>query len=109
MNRSNINCMNIFDLPDEMLCAILNKLSMVDVFYSLVDVNERFDRVALDSMCNHHVDLVLKRSIQYVPSTDAQIVDQICRKVLPRINSHVYKLSVEPLALNCVLGIANYP
>jgi hypothetical protein len=42
------NRLSILDLPDEMLLTIFNKLNMVDVLYSLVDVNERFDRLVLD-------------------------------------------------------------
>ena len=50
MNNSNKNHLNIFDLPDEILFIILKKLNMVDVVYSLVDVNQRFDRLAVDSL-----------------------------------------------------------
>ncbi|CAF5010034.1 unnamed protein product, partial [Rotaria socialis] len=42
--------MSILDLPDEMLLCILNKSNNINVLYSLVDVNERFDRLALDSI-----------------------------------------------------------
>jgi hypothetical protein len=34
-------CLNILDLPDEILLVILNKMNMVDVLYSLIDVNQR--------------------------------------------------------------------
>ncbi len=33
------NHLNILDMPDEILFLIFQKLNMVDVFYSLVDVN----------------------------------------------------------------------
>ena len=39
---------NILDLPDEMLLVIFNKLNMIDVLSSLVDVNERFNRLVFD-------------------------------------------------------------
>ena len=104
------NSMNILDLPDEMLCAILKKLSMVDVFYSVVDVNERFDRLALHSLDVHHLDFVVKPLVKhYSSSIDDQLLDEICKRILPRIWNDVYKLIVEPLALERVLGIAHYP
>jgi hypothetical protein len=104
------NSMNILDLPDEMLCAILKKLNMVEIFYSLVDVNERFDRLALDSLYIHHLVFVVKPLVKrYSSSIDDQVLEQICRKILPRIWNDVYKLTVEPLSLERVLGIANYP
>ena len=102
--------MNILDLPNELLCAILNKLSMVDVFYSLVDVNKRCDRLALDSLYVHHLDLVVKSKVKhYSSSTSDQVLNKICKTILPRICNDVYKLSVEPLSLEPVLGIAHYP
>ena len=102
--------MNILALPDELLYAILNKLRMIDVFYSLVNVNERFDRLVLDSLYVRHLDFVFIPLVKrYSTSINNQVFDQICRKVLPRINSHVYKLSVGPLTLERVLDIANYP
>ena len=101
--------MNILDLPDEILYFILNKISMVDVFYSLIEVNQRFDRLALDAVYTHHLNLVVQPSVKRYSSVIAdQDLEQICRKILPRINSHVYKLSVAPLSLEH-LGAANYP
>ncbi|UJR34844.1 hypothetical protein I4U23_027625 [Adineta vaga] len=37
MNNLNNNCLNILDLSDEILCLIIEKLNMADVFYSLVN------------------------------------------------------------------------
>ena len=73
--------MNILALPDEMLCAILNKLHMVDVFYSLVNVNERFDRLALDSLYVHHLDFVIKPIVKpYSSSIDKQVLEKFLQK-----------------------------
>ncbi len=44
------NCLNILDLPDEILLIICSKMNIVDVLYSLVDVNQRFDRLVLDPL-----------------------------------------------------------
>ena len=104
------NSTNILDLPDEMLCAILNKLNMIDIFYSLVDANQRFDRLALDSIDIHHLNFVDKPLVKrYSSSIDDQVLDQICRKLFPRICNDVYKLTIEPLSLERVLGIGDYP
>ena len=45
----NNNEINMLDLPDEMLLSIFNKLNNIDILYSRVDVNQRFDRLVLDS------------------------------------------------------------
>jgi hypothetical protein len=51
---------DILDLPDEMLLAIFNKLNMIDVFYSLVDINERFNRLIFDPFSIHNLDLTVQ-------------------------------------------------
>lgn len=102
--------MTLLTLPDELLYTIFNKLNMVDVFYSLVDVNERFDRLALDSLYVHHLDFVMKPTVQrYSPSIRDQALKKICKRILPRICHVVHKLSVEPLFLEPVLRIGDYP
>ena len=104
------NSMNIPALPDEMFCAILNKLHMVDVFYSLVDVNEQFNRLALDSFYVHHLDFLIKPIVKRSSSSiDNQLLDKIYRKIFPRICNGVHQLTVEPLSQERLLGIAHYP
>ena len=110
MNTLSRNCLSILDLPDELLRAIFNKLDMVDVLYSMVNVNQWFDRLALDSVYTHHLDFVVKSSLKcYSSSVDHQIVDQICRKILPRIHYQIDKLTVEPFSMGRVLSTADYP
>ena len=109
MNSLNTNRMNIFDLPDEILCTILNKINMIDVFDSLVHINERFHRLIFDTLFICHVDLVPKSSIENSSSVDDQSLDRICRNILPQINCHVFKLTVDPLSLERVLVTADYP
>jgi hypothetical protein len=62
MNIIYSNDINILDLPDEILRTIINQLNTTDIFYSLVGVNQRFDRLALDSLYIHHLDFVMERS-----------------------------------------------
>jgi len=111
MNILNNNYINILDLPDEMLRTIFNKLYMVDVFYSLVDVNQRFDRLALDSFYIQHLDFVVEPLVKRHSSSsvDEQVLEQICSKILPRIHHKINKLTVEPLSMERVLRTAHYP
>ncbi|CAF2056181.1 unnamed protein product [Rotaria magnacalcarata] len=109
MNILNNTNINILDLPDEILRTIFNKLNMVDILYSLVDVNQRFDRLALDSLYIHHLDLVIKRDDIHNSSVDTHIIERICSKILPRINDKVTKFILEPLSVKRVLGTIHYP
>ena len=100
---------NILDLPDEMLRVIFDKLHMIDVFYSLVDVNHRFDRLALDSLYVLHLDFVIKPLFDRNSPVDDQLLYRIYTKILPRIRHKVNKITVEPLSIERVLGAVHYP
>jgi hypothetical protein len=109
MNILNNNDINILDLPNEMLLAIFNKLNMVHMLYSLVDVNQRFDQLVLDSLCIHHLDFVVKRDDIHNSSIDGHILDRICSKILPRINEKITKLTLEPHSMERIISAVNYP
>jgi len=57
MNISNNDHPNIFDLPNEILFIIINKLNIDDLFYSLVDINERFAQLVLDPLYIQNLDI----------------------------------------------------
>jgi hypothetical protein len=101
---------NILNLPDEMLLAIFNKLKMVDVLYSLVNINERFDRLIFDPFYIDNLDLIMKRScFDYISSHDQAVLSRICKIILPRIHRHVNKLIVEPDSIKDILRAQDYP
>jgi hypothetical protein len=82
MNIANSNevDINILDLPDEILRTIFNKLNTVGIFHWLVGVNQRFDRLALDPLYIHHLDLVIKQSDIHITSVDVHIHDKTYEK-----------------------------
>ncbi|CAF3018369.1 unnamed protein product, partial [Rotaria sp. Silwood2] len=109
METSNNYNINILDLPDEILLAVFNKLNMVDAFYSLVYANKRFNRLTLNPFYIHNLDLAVKRLLlQQVSPLDTQEIDTICKKILPRIHHHIYKLTVPSYVIECIINI-NYP
>ncbi len=59
------NHLNIFDLPNEILMIILNKLNMIDALYSLVDVNQRFNQLIFGYFYIHKLDMTFKSSFNY--------------------------------------------
>jgi hypothetical protein len=111
MNYSNNKY--ILDLPDEILLIIFKKLNIIDVLYSLVDVNQRFDRLALNSLYIHDLDMttiMTNDSIyNHTFSMDTQVVSRICQKVLPRIDHQIHKLTIEECSMKPILLAANYP
>jgi hypothetical protein len=111
MNNLNNNDLNILDLPDEILFIIFQKLTMVDVLYSLVDVNRQFERLALDSHYIRDLDMTNIMTINSLynqtSSIDAQVISRICERILPRIHHQVRKLTVEESSMKQLLT-ANY-
>ncbi len=107
------NHLILIDLPDEILFIILKKLNTVDAFYSLVDVNRRFNRLALDSQYVRDLDLTTMKNIDSMDDKtspiDIQFLSRICEKILPRIHHHVQKLIVEQDLMKQVLLAGNYP
>ncbi|CAF1665032.1 unnamed protein product [Rotaria magnacalcarata] len=113
MNNLNNNRLNILDLSDEILCLIIEKLNMVDVFYSLVNVNQRFNRLVFDSLYIHDLNM---RTIMNINSSydqtsliDPKVLSRICKKIIPGIHSHVHKLTVEEYSMKQILLASNYP
>ncbi len=112
MNISNNDHRNLLDLPNEILFIIFNKLHMVDVLYSLVNINERFDQLVLDPLHIRHLDMTMmtvKSVFNYNFSIDNQVLDRICIDIIPRIRHQVKKLTVEQHSMKRVLLTANYP
>ena len=96
------NDIDLLDLPDEILLTIFKKLNMIDMFYSLTDVNQRFDRLAYDFFYSYHLNFAIKRE-------NTHILDKICSKILPRINQKITQLTLEPLCMERVLATCHYP
>ncbi len=113
MNNLNKIRLNILDLPDEILFIILKKLNMVDVVYSLVDVNQRFDRLAVDSLyiCDLNITNIMSINSLYNQTSliDTKVLSKICQKILPRIYHQVHKLTVEEYSMKPILFAATYP
>jgi len=113
MNNSNNNHLNILDLPDEILFIIFEKLNTIDVLGSLVDVNQRFNRLALDPLhiCNLNMTNMMTINSLYnqTSSIDAQVLSKICQKILPRIHHQVHKLTVDQYSMEQILLAGDYP
>ncbi len=97
---------NIVHLPDEILLTILNKLSNIDMLYSLVGVNRKLDTVVCDINFTRIIDLTMASSNQM---NDSIINDRYCMQILPRIHHHVECLTVRGCFLERVLHASSYP
>ena len=91
------------DLPDEILMFIFKKLYNDEVLYSLIDVNQRLNRIVRDRIFTH--DLYLLKYCRIDDSTfplPDPILDRFCSKILPEIGHQIETLylkgtSIEPV------------
>ncbi len=109
MNVPKSNHVNILDLPDEILEFILNELHTVDMCYALVDVNQRFNRIILNSRYTHDFNFAIESITNHHSSMCNDILDRICEEILPRINQKVTRLTLEPFSIERILGTVDYP
>ncbi|CAF3890248.1 unnamed protein product [Rotaria sp. Silwood1] len=98
------------DLPDEILIYIFKKLYNVEVLYSLMDVNQRLNRIVHDTIFTR--DLYL---LEYLPDNKTSsplsdsILDQFCSKILPEIGRRIEALYLEQTSMKRILHVTNYP
>jgi len=112
MNMANNSQYNILDLPNEILFIIFNKLNMVDVLYSLVDITQRFNQLVFDPFYIRNLNMTsmtMKSYYDRIYSIDNQVLDRICKNILPRISHQINELIVEQYSMERVLHSINYP
>jgi hypothetical protein len=99
MNRSNVHLLH---LPDEILLKILNKLSNVDVLYSLLDIdNGRLNILAQEN--------AFTNILKFVSIDDNSIIDRFCTDILPRIHHNVKCFILQSVLMKRILLATNYP
>jgi len=92
-----------------MLLAIFNKLNHIDVLYSLVEVNQKLDRLAQNITFTRSIDLVTISSNEDNTSRTNAILNRFCSDILPRIQHNIECLTLDPLLIDRVLCVGNYP
>lgn len=102
-------CIQLNDLPDEILIIILKKLANMEVLYSLLNVNRRLDNIAHDSVLTNYLTLLLSTSDGFVYSLHDSILDRFCLHILPKIHEKIKWLYLESLSMERILRATNYP
>ncbi|CAF0974837.1 unnamed protein product [Rotaria sordida] len=98
----------LFDLPDEIFLMIFKKLENVEILYSLMDVNMRFNQIVSDSIFTTQITLMKQRSSMELTSSLPNIVlDRFCLRILPKIHDNIKWLKLETLSMERILLAAN--
>jgi hypothetical protein len=101
---------SLLDLPDEMLLKILKKLEWVHIFDSLFNIDERLDRLIVDSVIHSsYIDLVVMSSTGKIDSLATALLDQICSYILPQIHQHIHCLVLESSSMERIILATDYP
>ncbi|CAF4212839.1 unnamed protein product [Rotaria sp. Silwood2] len=87
----------------------MNKLSNIDILYSLIGVNRKLDRLARDITFTRSLDLVTISSNEHNDSRNKLILNRFCFDIIPRIQQNIQCLILDPLLIDRVLCIGNYP
>jgi hypothetical protein len=109
MDILNNNKINILDLPNEMLLSIFNKLSNIDILYSLVDVNQRFDQLVLNSLYIHDLDFTSNLLLGGNRDDFYVRFNRICENIVPRICHQINKLTLGEDSINRIINKFYFP
>ena len=106
MNRKH-STTNLLDLPDEIIVIILKKLDNVQVLYSLMNINARFNRILRDSIFTNQINLRARNDLSLIQPE--RLFDRFCLEILPKIDDQIRWFSVESASLDRILLAGNYP
>jgi hypothetical protein len=105
MKYSNVQ---LNDLPDEILLIIFKKLSNAEVLYSLIDVNQRLNKIVYDSIFTNHLTLLRSESDLIYPLPNPML-DQFCSQILSSIHDKIQWFNLESSSMERILLSTNYP
>ena len=97
------------DLPDEVIIKIWNNLNNIDVLFSFIGVNKRFDQLVRDPLYTRSIQLTEKNSKtnKYYSLPDSTI-DRYCLDILPQIHQYIECLILEPFSMERILLSCHY-
>ena len=106
MDGSTVSMMN---LPDELVLVICSEMKTIDVLYSFIGVNKRFNQLARDPIFTQSIELVKRNNAGKACPLSDLVLDRFCRQVLPEIHTLVESLSVASGSAERCLSVGHYP
>ncbi len=107
MNRS---CVELIDLPDEILLMIFKKLNNLQVLYSIQGANDRLNKIIHDPIFTNRLNFVQWSSNELINVFSSNIIrNRFCLQILPEISMKVKWLDLESSSMRNILRAANYP
>ena len=81
---------------------ILKKLDNIEVLYSLIDVNKRFDTILHDPIFTSRLQLMCFWEDIIYPLPD-EVINRFCLEILPKIGHEIKWLNVESSSMASIL------
>ncbi|CAF4535046.1 unnamed protein product [Rotaria sp. Silwood2] len=104
------SCIELNDLPDEILLIIFKKLSNIEVLYSLQGVDKRLNRIIHDPIFTSRLNFLEWSSNRFINKFSSKfILDRFCSQILPEIAMKIKWLDLESSTMKRILRAANYP
>ncbi len=103
------SCIELNNLPDEILMIIFQKLNNIDVLYSFHGVNQRFNRIIYDPIFTSHLTFVKEVSQNIIDLFSCDTVLIRFLQILPEIHDKIQWLDLESSSMKCILHAAKYP
>jgi hypothetical protein len=100
------SCVELNDLPDEILLIILKELDNLEVLYSFQGVNERLNKIIHDRIFTSRLSF-LKWSLNKFSSD--MILNRFCLQILLKIHTKIKWLDLESESMKNILHAADYP
>src|SRR5438874_930798 len=97
------SCVQLMDMPDEILLFILTKLTNIEILYSLIGVNKQLDKIASDPIFTSHLTLMKCSSNGDIYPLGKSILDRFCLQILPKIQHKIKWLDLESLSMKRIL------
>ena len=104
------SCIELNDLPDEILMIIFKCLNNFDVLYSFQGVNQRLNKITQDSIFTSRLTFVKWFSYNFIDLISSDmILNRFCLQILPKIRHKIKWLDLESSTMKNVLCAAHYP
>ncbi|CAM4809163.1 unnamed protein product [Rotaria magnacalcarata] len=107
MNRS---CVQLKDLPDELLIFVFKQMNNVEVLYSLFGVDERFDSILQDPIFTNRLNFLKWSSKKFLNIFSPDIIfDRFCLQILPAVREKIQWLGIDSSSMKQILHATHYP
>jgi hypothetical protein len=104
------SCVELNDLPDEILLIIFKELNNVEVLYSFQGVNDRLNKFIHDPIFTNRLSFIQWSSNKLINKFSSNVIlDRFCLQILPEISMKIKWLDLESSSMKNILRATDYP